>query len=438
MTILDESGVPDVLSPLYSLNGLAEKLPDVLLILVGTCAEAYLAQTLPGVISADLSLNPRFSVLVLDPEEDVQQGQVASRIIEAAAGFPEVAAVLLVAGRSAELLGVDANFEVQVVERRLGLPVRAVDYDPAGNKVLSTDLEDGVLSALVDICPDTSPRMLELPPPAKGRSGLIGNLLGRGRSESREVRRRQVVILGASSPPGAWRELAAELDQIGIEVVGNIPGTGASGLPAVGESMVAAVADPYLVASSRAATERGARVLRTLMPIGVNGTARFLQDIAIAFGLKANQLNRARSVWENLEPLRNRIRGKRIFFAGDTGLELPLARFLVDAGAVVLEVGVPRLDRSFLAAEVQALGTDVDVVESPDPRGQMERIDRSQPDIVVASPGLYVPLVARGHLCRLALDFLEAGIHGYEGARRILELFVRTFERAEALDSVKL
>jgi hypothetical protein len=29
-------------------------------------------------------------------------------------------------------------------------------------------------------------------------------------------------------------------------------------------------------------------------------------------------------------------------------------------------------------------------------------------------------------------------VHGYEGARRILELLVSTFERAEALDSVNL
>jgi light-independent protochlorophyllide reductase subunit N len=58
--------------------------------------------------------------------------------------------------------------------------------------------------------------------------------------------------------------------------------------------------------------------------------------------------------------------------------------------------------------------------------------------VVVASPGLHVPLVARGHLCRSPRDFLEFGIHGYQGARRILELLVRTFERAEALGSVNL
>jgi light-independent protochlorophyllide reductase subunit N len=68
----------------------------------------------------------------------------------------------------------------------------------------------------------------------------------------------------------------------------------------------------------------------------------------------------------------------------------------------------------------------------------MKRIDESRPDLVVTSPGLYVPLVARGHLCRSSQDILKTGVHGYDGARRILELVVRTFERADTLDSVHL
>jgi hypothetical protein len=33
---------------------------------------------------------------------------------------------------------------------------------------------------------------------------------------------------------------------------------------------------------------------------------------------------------------------------------------------------------------------------------------------------------------------VRAGLHGYEGARRILELLARTFDRAEALDALSL
>ncbi|HEY0129676.1 MAG TPA: nitrogenase component 1, partial [Rubrobacteraceae bacterium] len=222
----------------------------------------------------------------------------------------------------------------------------------------------------------------------------------------------------------------------GVEAVDAVPGAGE--LPALGEGTVVAVLDPNLTAAARVAEERGARVVRTLMPVGVDGTARFVQDVAEEAGVRANEVVRARSTWEELGFLRNRIRGKRVFFAGDTGVEIPLARFLADAGAVVLEVGAPRLDRRFLAPELQALGPDVDVVVSPDWRGQMQRIEETRPDVVVASPGLHVPLVAMGHLCRSPRDFLEAGLYGYEGARRILELFTRTFERAETLDALNL
>ncbi len=117
---------------------------------------------------------------------------------------------------------------------------------------------------------------------------------------------------------------------------------------------------------------------------------------------------------------------------------MPLARFLANAGAVVLEVGTPRLEKRFLGVELSALGSDVDVVESPDWRAQLGRIEAARPDVVVAGPGLFVPLVARGHLCRSSLDLLALDPRGYEGARRVLALFTRTFERAEALDALNL
>jgi light-independent protochlorophyllide reductase subunit N len=443
LTILNESGAPDVLSPLHAVNGLAERLTSALVVVVGTRAEAHIVQSLPAAPSPTLPHSPRsarVAFVVLDPEEEQQQGRVASRVIEAAAGLRGTEFVLLVAGRSAALLGVDAGFEARLVARRLDLPAEAVNpdasYDVPGT--LSTDLEDRALAALVDACPKRrTSDLLETAPPAK-RGGMFGSFLGRGRDEVRAGRSRPVVLLGATFSPWTARELHDQLAQTGVEVVGSVPGTRAGELPALGEGTVVAAMDPNLTAAARAAEERGARVVRTLMPIGVDGTARFVHDVAAEVGARANELARARSAWEGLEPLRNRVRGKRIFFAGDTGFEIPLARFLADAGAVVLEVGAPRLDKRFLSAELQALGPDVDVVESPDWRGQIGRIDAARPDVVVASPGLHIPLVARGHLCRSPRDFLDSGVHGYEGARRILELLVRTFERAEALDSVNL
>jgi light-independent protochlorophyllide reductase subunit N len=430
LTILNESGVPDAVSPLRGLALLAEKLPDALLVVAGTRADAHLVQTLSGplpgspVVRNGFGAHPRVVFVVLEPDEEPDGGSLASRIVEAAAGFRRIGVVLLVACRSAGLLGMDAGLEAALAERRLGLPVRAVNPEAdASGFVLSTDLEDGAIRALVELCPQGIFEFEE--ERSYSKQGLFGKLPFRDRPERRLPRERgaprSVVLLGAL--PGPHEELVAELARVGVEVA---------------EGTVVAVADPYLSGACREAEERGATVVRTLLPIGVDGTARFVQDVVASAGLKTSEAGRARQVWEGLEPLRNRIRGRRVFFTGDTGLEVPLARFLADAGAVVLEVGTPRLEKRFLAAELGALGEDVDVVESPEWRAQLDRVESVRPDLVVASPGLYVPLVARGHLCRSSLDLLPLGIHGYEGARRVLELFVRTFERAEGLDALNL
>ena len=448
MTILNESGVPDAVSPLCGLSSLAERLPDALLVVAGTRADAHLIQSLsrpiPGTPldqpGGGFGVHPRVVFVVLEPDEEPDGGSLASRIVEAAAGFRRTELVLLVSCRSVDLLGFDAGFEATLAERRLGLPVRAVVPGPDASDfgVLSTDLEDGVLRTLVELCPQGTPVPEEERLRSKG--SVLGRFPFRGRPARRTAgekgSRRPVVLLGAL--PGPQKELVAELARVGIEIAGNLPGAETGWLPNVGEGTVVAAADPYLAGACQAAEERGATVIRSLLPIGVDGTARFIQDVATSAGRRTSEAERARSAWKALEPLRNRIRGRRIFFTGDTGLEVPLARFLADAGAVVLEVGTPRLEKRSLATELATLGDDVDVVESPEWRAQLDRIDAARPDVVVTSPGLYVPLVARGHLCRSSLDLLSLGVHGYEGARRILELFARTFERAERLDALDL
>src|SRR5829696_548504 len=443
MTILNESGIPDVLPPLHAVSNLAQRLGDVLVVVAGTQTEAHLVQCLPAAPSPNLppsGHDPRVVFAILDPDDPPPQGLLASRIVESAAGMRNVNLVLLVAAHPAEALGVDAAFEARLATRKLDLPVEVVDPEAPHELpgTLSTDLDDGVLSTMVDLCPKRRTSDLVETASAAKRGGLLGGLLGRGREAPEPGDGRPVVLLGGTLSPDAAQGLAAELSRAGVEVAGAVPADEVSDLPPVGEGTVVAVMDPNLTTAAAVAERRGATVVRTLMPVGVDGTARFVQDVSEEAGSRTSEVLRARSAWEDLGTLRNRIRGKRVFFAGDTGFEIPLARFLADAGAVVLEVGAPRLDRRFLSAELQALGPDVDVVVSPDYRGQTNRIDEARPDVVFTSPGLHLPLVARGHLCRSSRDFLRAGLYGYGGARRILELVVRTLTRAETLDSLNL
>jgi hypothetical protein len=87
---------------------------------------------------------------VLDPDDPPQQGLLASRIVEIAAGHHGTGLVLLVAGRAAESLGVDAAFEARLLARKLDLPAEVVNPDAPHEVpgILSTDLEDRILAAL--------------------------------------------------------------------------------------------------------------------------------------------------------------------------------------------------------------------------------------------------------------------------------------------------
>ncbi|MGI8649352.1 MAG: nitrogenase component 1 [Rubrobacter sp.] len=450
MTVLNESGISDVLPPLHAVNGLADRMGGALVIVLGTRSEAFIAQSIPspatpGFLSQPRS--PRVVYMVLDAQRPPEQGYVASRVVEAAAGFWGLDVVFLVSGWSAGAIGVDAGFEARIAERRLEIPVEVINPDGGREApgVLSTDLEDRAMAAMVGLCPKQSSSELLLTDAAAPESktgerrrggGLFGGLLDRGRAESASAApTAPVVLVGGFGSPFSGVELSTALSKAGIRVEGVLPGSRIREFPGIGEGTVMGLLDTNLGEVRRATEERGAQVVETLTPVGVDGTARFLQDVSSAAGATTSELGRARSLWQNLQHLRNRVRGKRIFFCGDTGLELPLARFLTDAGAVIIEIGLPRFDRRRLSEELQALGPDVDVVESPDWRGQMDRIEKTRPDAVVASAGLYGPLVAQGHLCRSSADLTRLGVHGYEGARRVLEMFARTFERAEELDS---
>src|SRR3712207_2816159 len=178
--------------------------------------------------------------------------------------------------------GVDAAFEARLVARKLDLPAEVVNPDVPHQVpgILSTDLEDRVLAALVNLCPKRKTSdLVETASPAK-RVGLIGSFLKRGTETSDSNGGRPVVLLGGTLSPGGARVLATELSRAGVKVAGSVPGSGIGELPPLGEGTVVAVMDPNLTSAAAVAERRGATVVKTLIPIGVDGTARFVQDVA--------------------------------------------------------------------------------------------------------------------------------------------------------------
>ncbi len=197
--------------------------------MAGTRADVHLAQSLSGPLPGTpaparpagngTGVHPRVVFVVLEPAEEPAGGTLASRVVEVA-GNSGAGLVLLVGCRSLGLLGVDAGMEATLAQRRLGgLPVRAVIPDAGDFGVLGTDLEDGVIRALVELCPRGIPEPEEEGYRSKdgyrSKESLFSKFPFRNRPERRAVRmerdapHRPVVLLGAL--PGPQEELAAEL-----------------------------------------------------------------------------------------------------------------------------------------------------------------------------------------------------------------------------------
>lgn len=152
--------------------------------------------------------------------------------------------------------------------------------------------------------------------------------------------------------------ISALLSPMGLGVAPQLPSREWRDLYAALDCVVAAAVHPFYTATVREMREAGRSVIGS-GPVGVEGTAAWLEGIARAAGLPAAKLDAARAVAlpaiaAALE--RSPVKA-RVTLSGYEGSELLVARLLVEAGAEVPYVGTacPRTewseaDRAWLAA----------------------------------------------------------------------------------------
>jgi light-independent protochlorophyllide reductase subunit N len=75
-------------------------------------------------------------------------------------------------------------------------------------------------------------------------------------------------------------------------------------------------------------------------------------------------------------------------------------------------------------------------VEKPDNYRQIQCIYELQPDLVITGMAHANPLEARGINTKWSVEFTFAQIHGFGGARDILELVTRPLRRNQALSQL--
>ncbi|HTO46286.1 MAG TPA: ferredoxin:protochlorophyllide reductase (ATP-dependent) subunit N, partial [Burkholderiales bacterium] len=249
---------------------------------------------------------------------------------------------------------------------------------------------------------------------------------------------RSLLVVGALADV-VEDQLARLFNGLGIAPVRFFPPRCATDLPPVGARMSFLLAQPFLAETARALEARGAKRISAPFPLGAEGTTRWLQAAADAWGIGASRFRDVTKQGQERAGLalarhRAQLAGKRVFFFPDSQLEVPLARFLGrELDMRLVEVGTPYLHRQHLAAELALLPPDTRLAEGQHVERQLERCRAARPDLVVCGLGLANPLEAAGLTTKWSIELVFTPIQGYDQAADLAELFARPLVRRARL-----
>jgi len=408
--VLKERGQREVFCGLTGIVWLHRKIQDAFFLVVGSRTCAHLIQSAAGVM---IFAEPRFATAIIDERDlaglaDAQDelDRVVTRLLERRG---EIRTLFLVGSCPSEVIKLDLSRAAARLNQRFAPQVRVLNYSGSGIETTFTQGEDACLAALVPTLPAA---------PADARASLV------------------VVGALADVVEDQFSRLFA---QIGLGHVAFLPARRSDAMPAVGPNTRYLLAQPFLADTARALERRGARRIAAPFPLGVEGTTRWLQAAAAAFGIGAAAVEQATASARGraeaaLARQRQALQGKRIFFFPDSQLEPPLARFLSrELGMHLTEVGTPYLHREHLAEELALLPAEARLSEGQDLEKQLDRCRAERPDIVVCGLGLANPLEAEGLTTKWAIELVFTPIQGYEQAADLAELFARPLRRRDLL-----
>ena len=404
---LKESGQREVFCGLTSIVWLHRRMPDAFFLVVGSRTCAHLIQSAAGVM---IFAEPRFGTAILgerdlaglaDANEELDR--LVAQLLERR---PEIRTLFLVGSCPSEVIKLDLAKAAERLNRQHGGQVRVLNYSGSGIETTFTQGEDGALQALIPLMP---------------------------RSEQR-----QLLIVGTLADAVEDR-LIGLFHRLGIERVASLPPRRSTELPAVGPGTQVLLAQPFLSGTARALIDRGAELIRAPYPFGVEGSHAWMAAAAAACAVPPERVaelldplvERGRRA---LAPLRETLKGKRLFLLPDSQLEIPLARFLSrECGMELVEVGTPYLDRQLMAEELALLPDGTQLSEGQHVDNQLARVREARPDLVVCGMGLANPLEAEGMATKWSIELVFSPIHGIDQAADLAELFARPLRRRAAL-----
>ncbi|MEL6818324.1 MAG: ferredoxin:protochlorophyllide reductase (ATP-dependent) subunit N [Pseudomonadota bacterium] len=406
-----ERGQHEVFCGLTSIIWLHRKVQDAFFLIVGSRTCAHLMQSAAGVM---IFSEPRFGTAIIDDRDlsgmadmNDELDKVVARLV---ARRPDIKMLVLVGSCPSEVIKLDLSRAAQRLGKLHGPDLRVLAYSGSGIETTFTQGEDNFLKAIVEGLPSA---------PAEAPEHLV------------------VVGCLADVVEDQFKRIFTDL---GIERVSFLPARSGLEQVAIGAKTMLLLAQPYLTETAHIFEKRGARRLIAPMPLGEQGTTAWLWAAAEAFGVDrakfeavvASGQARARRALENY---RSKLAGKRLFFFPDSQMEPALARFMAnEAGAEIVEVGTPFLNKAIVAPELAALPADVPLAEGQDVEKQIDRCRAADPDLIICGMGLGNPFEAEGRSTKWSIEFAFTPIQGYDQAGDLAELFARPLMRRGRLD----
>ncbi|ASQ91314.1 ferredoxin:protochlorophyllide reductase (ATP-dependent) subunit N [Prosthecochloris sp. GSB1] len=390
--ITKEDNVTHSFCGLACVGWLYQKIKDSFFLILGTHTCAHFLQNALGMM---VFAKPRFGIAMLEEGDLSRQDPKLEDVIAEIKADHHPSVIFLLSSCTPEVMKVD----FKGLAHSLSTPDVPVLFVPASGLVFNfTQAEDSVLRALEPFCPQA---------PAGEKS---------------------VVFVGSVNDSIA-DDLRSEAEELGIKVGGFLPESRFDKLPAIGPDTVLAPIQPYLAGVvSRLNRERGSKVLRSLFPFGPTGTRVFWEDLAAMFDITVDLREREQAAWDRIAEQCAVLKDKKVFLTADTMMELPLGRFLKNAGADVVECSSAYINKKFHARELEAL-EGVRVVEQPNFHRQLEEIKRTEPDMIVTSLMTANPFVGNGFIVKWSMEFTLMPIHSWSGVFTLANLFVSPIQR---------
>lgn len=382
---------------------------DAFFLVVGSRTCAHLIQSAAGVM---IFAEPRFGTAILG-ERDLaglaDANEELERVVEELLmRRPDIGTLFLVGSCPSEVIKLDLATAAEKLNHQYFPKTRILNYSGSGIETTFTQGEDACLNSMVPVLPEK-----ETEAPALMVVGSLADVVE--------------------------DQFARLFKQIGIGPVSFFPPRRASELPSVGKGTKLLVAQPFLSDTVRSLIRRGAELLPTTYPFGIEGTTEWLRAAAKEWNIDDAQFEAAIApavarANMGLEHYKGVLNGRKAFLFPDSQLEIPLARFLSrECGMELIEVGTPYIDRLLMDKEIDLLPEGTALSEGQDVEKQLDRCREARPDMTVCGLGLANPLEAEGLSTKWSIELVFSPLHGYDQAADLAELFVRSSERRRRL-----